>query len=425
MAFRQMTRADLFLIITLLSETLLIAATWPLWTQAGPFPAVPCMSAAAGVSIFIDRMLLIGLLGAMLFVAGRLFWRRNAETETTDQVRQDGVLKIGLLAALLSAAALTILNQHRLQAWHWLFMLLLVQKILIPRAELLRLWRLSVAVIYIFAAVSRLGPDVAQGMSREVVYVLAGWTGLHQFVKSEPNLFVVCLLLTLAELAVGVVLAVGRIRRVGVISAMVLHGTLILVLSPLGLNHHPGVLGWNLYFLLAVPVLFGLSNRAEGTGEPQQRAVSLRSRVMICGVVLFPLSGLCGLADNWLSWQLYSPRPEVVRVFVHLEAVHRLPPAVRPFVGQPPPLSDWCPVRIDRWSLADTGSPVYPEDRFQLAVAGFLMTQAADGDLRAELDAPQVPGWWHRRVSEFRSSEALQQRQKQFYLNSEVIRTGD
>jgi hypothetical protein len=106
---------------------------------------------------------------------------------------------------------------------------------------------------------------------------------------------------------------------------------------------------------------------------------------------------------------LYSPRPEVLQVFVHVDAKDQLPESVQSSIGSPLPLDDWCPVRIDRWSLEQTYSAIYPEDRFQLAVAAKLVDSLQNAeDLRAVLKSPGIPDWWNRHETEFADGAAIQ-----------------
>jgi len=79
-----------------------------------------------------------------------------------------------------------------------------------------------------------------------------------------------------------------------------------------------------------------------------------------------------GYWDVWPSWAVYSSRGGWTTSFVHHDDIEKLPDAVRPFVGDPPPLSDWHPIDIDAWSLSELHCPVYPQPRFRLAVAAAL-----------------------------------------------------
>ncbi len=406
--------AECFLLMTLVAESVLIFITWPLWTQVSPFPAVPLFSFLSAVPVAVDRCFLALLLTAILVLSIEL-----ATGRSLFRFPKKATLATSLVAAIVLAA----LNQHRLQPWHWLFILVAAQTLCLRPTCGLQLHRLTIASIYVFAAVSRLGPGVADGMSREVVTVVCRGLSLAHLLRDEDVVFRLCVGMSLVELTCGLLLLIPRTRLLGVCLTVALHITLLVVLSPLGLKHHYGVLAWNVYFLIAVPVLFwptgGKSVAAERTKTT--RELTKPAWMFAAFVLGFPASGLVGIADNWLSWQLYSPRPEVLRVFVRQQAAQDLPAAVRQYVGQPAPLDDWCPVRIDRWSLAAVNAPIYPEDRFQMAVAGYLALSVDKSAIQVQMDAPATPSWWNRDRRAI-SGEEITAAQSGFVLNGTAVR---
>ncbi|MCA9047168.1 MAG: hypothetical protein KDA89_00470 [Planctomycetaceae bacterium] len=421
---------DRVLMVCLVAETALIAATRPLWSGTSDFPAVPLFPALQLLPPAVDNLVVGALLLLLLAAAAVLLLCCGRDTATRAEYQDkpptsDGqsvvtrVLLAGLLIAGLCAGAL---NQHRLQPWHWLTLLLVAQRLLLRGVNRLSTFRLTPAAIYFFAGLSRLGPSADQGMSREIILTL------HNILRLPPPgnpqfVFALCVCVSLAESMIGVLLLVPRTRRLAVAGSVMMHSTLLLVLGPLGLNHYSGVLLWNMFFLIAVPLLNlpritpAIPDRGHQRRErfpDTLRASAMRITAVRLFLVLFPLSGLFGVADNWLSWQLYSPRPEVVALFIRADAVDDLPETVSPFVLPPPPLDDWCAIRLDRWSLSATGAPLYPEDRFQLAVAADVIRRTthapgrdsltvvenpatADNRFRIIIDEPQFPAWWRRR----------------------------
>ena len=413
--------ADRFLSMVLIAEILLVAATWPLWTSINRFPAVPLLKLFSTTPVIVDQCL-TGILCLASLAGVVAAWRtRRPPAFQSSYGSADRLLTIGSLTAIFAGISLVLLNQHRLQPWHWLFLLILLQSLLVRRDERRDLFRLTVATIYLFAALSRLGPDVDDGMSRQVLAVLTKSVGQIGLMKNDSFVFAACLCMTLTELLAGIALLIPRLRAVGISFAVGIHVILILVLSPLGLHHHWGVLVWNGFCLVGVPVLFW--ERSHKTAAADHQPMSFPAKALVGFVVAFPLSGLLGLADNWMAWQLYSPRPEVVRVFINEAAIPRLPVDVTPFVDQPAPLDVWCPVRVDRWSLASTSAPLYPEDRFQMAVVAQLVNAVGGSEsLRIVVDAPGMPVWWKRRQTSLEGG-AINLSGTQFVFNGSVSRT--
>ena len=175
---------------------------------------------------------------------------------------------------------------------------------------------------------------------------------------------------------------------------MLLHGTLLLALGPLGLGHHTAVLIWNVCFLCVIPVVFSGPVKDWPSTQTGQRW-SYRAATLF--VWLFPLSGLFGIADNWPAWQLYSTRPETWALRIKETDVHYLDNQIQPHVSKPAPLDDWVVVRLDRWSLAETESPLYPQDRFQSEVIRRVVaTLPDDAEFRVDISEPERWFWWKR-----------------------------
>jgi hypothetical protein len=197
-------------------------------------------------------------------------------------------------------------------------------------------------------------------------------------------------------------LAWPRSRRWGLASAIVSHLGLLMILGPWGLGHRPGVLLWNVYFIVQDVLLFagplGLSraplalpvSETEGhAAEPGStggvsgapgKFFSVAAKVVL-GLALFaPLAEPWGYWDHWLSWSLYAPRVERIRIVVQRAGARDLPAELKPFLIPLADEPDWLELRADQWSLAASHAPLLPQARFQLAVAAWVADQAPWGD---------------------------------------------
>jgi hypothetical protein len=359
-------------------EIVLILATWPLWWGHGSFPAIPLFGNFS-FPLIADRVLLGILLAGCVHIVCVKGFRKS---ETT-------VRFVTLVAALLLSAD----NQQRLQAWHWLFVVGLATSFFEPK-DCLQLLRSVLASVYVCSALSRIGPTAYQGMSAAIVDQLLRMSGFRIAMNDGRMAEVLCQALNIGELAVGLLLIWPKSRSCGIMSAMILHTTLLVALGPYGLRHHNGVLIWNLCFLCLIPVVFfGPVAGLHLANNRPRRAYQTATLF----VWLFPLSGLIGIADNWPAWQLYSTRPESWTLQIRETDIQYLNERILPFVSEPAPLDDWIFLRLDRWSLAATGSPLYPEDRFQCEVIRqILATLPDDAVFRVEISEPERWFWWNR-----------------------------
>ncbi|RLT04552.1 MAG: hypothetical protein DWI22_16355 [Planctomycetota bacterium] len=359
-------------------EILLIAVTWPLWWGNSSFPAIPLMHDFS-LPIVADRIFLCILLTVCIFVAG-----------ATGDRPTDKVMRI---AALAAALMLCVCNQHRIQAWHWLFICGVATSFFKPQ-EGLQLFRGLLASIYVCSAFSRMAPLAHVGMSAAIVDQLLWMFGIQPELLAGRVSEILCHGFNLGELGVGLLLLWPKSRHSGMLLAMLLHGTLLLALGPLGLRHHTAVFIWNLCFLCLLPVVF--SGRIIAA-PPLQTGQHWSYRVASCFVWLFPLSGLFGIADNWPAWQLYSTRPETWVLRVRESSTRDLDQSLQPHISGPAPLGDWVVVRLDRWSLAETESPLYPQARFQRELICRVLAKLPDNaEFSVDISEPQRWFWWKR-----------------------------
>lgn len=398
--------------LLLLFEVTLIIATWPLWFSDTQFPNVPLLSVALGWPLWIDQVSVCLLI--VFCLAGIWFARRPQN----DDQRSHWSMTVCTAGSVVCGSLLVVLNQHRLQPWHWLFLLLQLQTLLTtwPRRE--NLHRLTFASIYVFAGLSRMGPQIATGMSPQVLHTLVGYVGLSKLCGSEAFVSYGCWAMSIIEVAVGLVLMWPKSRRIGVCAAVATHSILLIALSPPGLNHHRGVLLWNLFLLIAIPLLFW---RLPIETNEHDSLSTWRFRGFVALIIGFPAASLVGITDNWPGWQVYSPRTDVVQLLIRTEDIGLLPDSCQEFVGPPLLLQDVCPVRIDRWSLSETQSPLYPEDRFQLAVVAGLIRDIDPAAVRITLTTASKPNWWTQQKTELQplSPSQLQDR---FLLNTATRR---
>lgn len=370
----------------------LIGSTWRLWTGDSTFPQIPLFGWAGRLPRWCDTIAL-GVGAASLI--GMLVARFGAR-----------ISRAALVSFAAATAALTVLNQHRLQPWAYeLVVMAIVLGIASPaRAALWLRW--LVVSIYFHSALSKLdhsflhthGQYLAEGLLNALGGTLRPWP--------EAARVYAALLLPAGELAAAVGLCTRRWRRAALAAALSMHALLVLALGPWGLRHEAAVLVWNVFsaalaLVLFEPLLAGKlagpvfrGNSAELAaceGKTPCRRLSALDRAaggLVAAVVLSPLLEPLGWFDHWPAWALYASRPERVRVSVHERQRKHLPGEIRQHVAKPPFAEPWCRVRIDRWSLAAVSAPITPEVRFQLGVALVISEHCRDGrDVRVDLES--------------------------------------
>ncbi len=425
-------------ILTAASTAALIAATWPLWLPAGDFPQAPLFAFAIDASRAGDIVGLAGMLAGAAVAGGCRLALSSRRSRGGSERFLDAVRIGGWSVFLASAALMSILNQHRCQAWVWQFLILGTVFATAPKDRVVPLVRVLTVSLYAHSALGKLDRSFVEGNGAQILDVLLGFVresppGATAAVGAWPLIF------PIGELCIAVGLCFRRTRRLAVALAVAMHATLLFVLGPLGLNHSAGVLLWNLFFIAQVILLFSSRNpdravsaRSDPGADDDSRlsAASRRERgitrntlasVLVWGVALLPLLAPFGWLDPWLAWDLYSSRPARIRLSVDAAVIDRLPLALRPHIEPAEPLGDWRRVRIDRWSLDATRAPISPQVRFQFAVALAVIRDAGLTGREARIDWESAADRWsgRRRVRTLLGVEEIERRAREFRLNAQ------
>ena len=239
-------------------------------------------------------------------------------------------------------------------------------------------------------------------------------------------------LLPVGELLVGVALLFLRSRVYGLAASLVMHLLLIVAVGPWGLDHEAGVLLWNGYFIVQNVILIVAERRSGGSsgqfsndmmvGSSLSRWGTSQSYILVVlvGAILFPVTRSAGYCDIWPAWAVYASSPARILVQVrHDKAAERLPKTMQQYVERRRINDGWSWLRIDLWSLTATGTPIYPEDRFQLAVAYSVVSESGMGDEVRIIHEGESDRWTGERdLTDLVSETEVSRLAKQFRLNT-------
>ncbi|MCA9110467.1 MAG: hypothetical protein KDA52_10990 [Planctomycetaceae bacterium] len=405
--------------LTCVFAGLLVFATWPLWIPGPELPEIPWSESWCFLpESFFDWTLLAGAaLWLVLEFVG--LDRRSCRT---------WIIR-GILAG--PWMILLVLDQHRLQPWV-MQMLMLAAILSVADARTgLRCARLLVISIYIHSALSKI--DVAF-INSHGQFLLDGLTkslGVSTEFWSATTKRVLAGTFPVGELLTGIFLLWPRTRRIGLTLAIMMHVMLLLTLGPLGHAHHWGVLVWNVYFILMDLLIFRASVPVEKDRiELPARNSSILSPdfsekagnvIAYAGTALFailPCLSWWGYWDHWPSWAVYSSRPAIVEVSVPEGDIERLPQSLQPFIGSPQPLSDLCPVNLDAWSFETLWCPMYPQERYRLAVALALGERSGIDSMRVIVRSSPDRWTGERQETTLDGLPAIRSRAEKFWINT-------
>ncbi|MEM7477374.1 MAG: hypothetical protein AAF483_20510 [Planctomycetota bacterium] len=400
-----------------LSAFALIAVTYPLWISApetDSFPQIPLFESLTAVPIWIDWIALAMLLLGWLMIARKPGW-------------------VGPSFVLVTAVLLVLLNQHRLQPWHYQ-LTIFATIFFFPGAELRqRLFRWIVASIYLYSALGKLDFEFLHTVGMKFVDAMLDPIGGADQVSGSVQTILV-LSMPAVEFLVGFGVLWRRTRRIAGVLACLMHLGLIVLLSPLGLDHSLGVLLWNVHFIGVAILIFVLPkvkprsdskeeaerNPKPTSSEPARRvSPSLLPKLLLAPVVFLPLLERFGLWDHWPSWALYAPHSSRVTVEVAYNTSDRLPENLQPLMPEETETQLWVRVPLDEWSLRELGVPIYPQARFQAGVSRVLAERfQSPFEIRATLlgSAARLDG--KRLRKEFAGSREINKIESEFWFGS-------
>lgn len=270
----------------------------------------------------------------------------------------------------IALTGLILTDQHRLQPWAYQSVVYAVVLSQMPWREGRR-WVVAVAIsIYFYSALGKLDYQFIHTVGSQMVQALATPIGgLGDTLATK-----LAVVLPLGELTIAVLLMVPRTRRLGGFLAIAMHTTLFLLLGPISLGHSYGVLTWNA--LLAAQSWLLFVRRTPPIESQQQSSIKASpapllwtARAIVTLTLLMPLAERSGYWDHWTSWALYSPHNSRAEIQIHESAMNKLSESMGVYLKEDDDGDRWRDLDIEAWSLKQRLAPVYPQARYQLALA--------------------------------------------------------
>ncbi len=339
----------------------LMAVTFPLWVDREPLLTVPFISIDARVLHGMSWILFLAVLAA----CGTVLW-------FGERVRS--VWWIVTIALGISF----LLNQHRLQPWAYQSALYATVFAAMPFVKARRFLVPLAASVYLYSGLGKLDYQFAYTVGQDFLSAInIPGLGNLQHKYSLDTLAKISLALPAAEILIALGLIFSRTRRIAGIFLIGLHGTLILILGPWNLNHSLGVLFWNVLLIVQAWFLFVRKSAVDAMDDiegERQAVTQFIPKILFVLALVMPLTERWGYWDHWLSWALYAPHTSRAVIEIHQTSLESLPQEMNSFL-QEEDGDGWYRLDQNRWSLEVLGVPIYPQARFQLAVAARIAEQ--------------------------------------------------
>lgn len=356
---------------------LLITVTFPLWFAPPEMPGMPAVSVGLHFFPWLPETLpkysyvvpSIALVVCLLLIVAAPQKYRSAWW---------------LVGACLLVSFM--LDQHRLQPWAYQSAIYALVFAAIDPHQARRYLIPLAASVYIYSAAGKFDFQFAHTVGQNFLDAATRPIGGLPDRWDESARAKLALIFPAMELICGAGLLIRPTRIVAAVVVIMMHATLIMVLGPWALDHSSGVLMWNLLLIVQAYLLMIKPEWSAGSSAQDRDRMNYQSlgshRVeswivfaVVLGVLVAPLTERIGYWDHWTSWSLYSPHTSRVDIELHRSAMEALPPSLRTFVEADDNDDGWRKLAIERWSLSSRGVPIYPQARYQLALAEQLARQ--------------------------------------------------
>ncbi|MEM6366516.1 MAG: MauE/DoxX family redox-associated membrane protein, partial [Planctomycetota bacterium] len=266
---------------------------WPLNTPAiATYPAVPSVELLT-LPAWCDALFVPLFASAVIVFFSRLGPPRSK-------------ISIGWAIIGLAIAVGIADDQHRMQPWVLQTGFYSIILACLPSNEALRPIRAIAISIYAYSAAGKLDYQFIHTVGQDFLGSAVGVVGLETTQWPESIRTAGAFAFPVSELIVAGLLAWPRTRRIGGVFAMLLHASLIVLLSPWVMGHSLGVLIWNgvligqSWFLFLTPMEPALSPLSTSKRAVQPSDAGWRRTIAIttsCVAVSMPLAERSGYWD--------------------------------------------------------------------------------------------------------------------------------
>lgn len=252
---------------------------YPLWQGNRFFPLVPVLEVMRVIPLWVhDGLFYASLLAMFSWI---IYPHRK--------------IAIFILVCELASC---MLDQNRWEPWEYQFIFMLAVTIFYRRREDIKTaLQLIVVGLYFFSGLGKLNPAF--------IHDIWNWLLLRSSFGIQTNnvwVFRMGYLLPLVEMALAIMLLLGRWRKVGVLGLTLMHVFILILFGPLFLNRSAVIWPWNLLMPVLLFYLY-YNTRFQPVRSFFSRPFSYV--VLMCWCIL-PMLHLAGKWDNYLSFTLYS-----------------------------------------------------------------------------------------------------------------------
>jgi hypothetical protein len=251
-----------------------------------------------------------------------------------------------------------MLDQNRWQPYEFQFFLTLLFALFYRNnpKQFINYFSFLLVVIYIQSGLHKLSGAFLYSVWEHMI--LQRFFGFSREIIQNIYLHYSGLLVGLFEFGAGVGLLVFKRKRRVALLLIGMHFFILLVLSPIGINHNSIVWPWNAAMIVFLYVLFCTKKQM----HIQWRGlVSGYNKIHFVYLGIMPFFCFLGLYDNYLSFNVYSGT--AMRLEICIENPEKASEYKPYFQKKGALCKSEASIRLNNWSLKEMNIIAYPEER--------------------------------------------------------------
>lgn len=318
--------------------------SYNLWTSERFFPMIPYFDMIPDIQYPFDIVLLIFLI--ILLTLGVFIGRQKVF-----------ILLFGMLIFFL------LQDQMRWQPWVYLYILILLpflkKDVNNVSKELINYFQIILVGMYVWSGLQKLNPNFIEFTFIDMLTRLLN----IEDTATINNISKLGYSIPIAEILIGLCLAIPKFRNAGVYFALLTHIFILIYLSPLGINYNPIVYPWNIAMMIIVFLTFYEYNQRLILWQKRKIKLQILNLLVIIMIWILPTLNMFDKWDHYLSFSLYSGKPNDFYIAVEENELKKMAKRYDPYFVKIEGMIGGEIIDVNKWSMEELNVPIYPQTR--------------------------------------------------------------
>lgn len=201
------------------------------------------------------------------------------------------------------------LDQMRWQPWEFQFILIFAAFSTLKKQYFLKITTLILLSSYLFSGLHKINNGFLYSIWNQLI--LKNFFGYSDDLVANKYLFYLGLLIPIIEILIGFGLYYAKNKSFFLILSISMHAFIILLFSPIFVNHNLVIIPWNLFYILIITLLF--------FDSPIDLKLTFSNNnkliLFFIIIVFLPILNFFNCYDDYLSSNVYSGNSKTIIVF--------------------------------------------------------------------------------------------------------------